>query len=121
MSRAEQPLEAVGTSPEGARAFAPSRAEGPPAPLCDTWQQQSEPRRAVASGRSAGRSPVWVVVRVAGCGGYWAKTIVGPRLIGLGRKFFFLGCRPARLDRGSGLALVQLNRNFWAGLRFGPL
>ena len=30
--------------------FAPSRAEGPPAPLCATWQNQSAPRRAVCVG-----------------------------------------------------------------------
>ena len=55
---------AAGASPEGAEPFASSRAEGLPAPLCDTWRQQREPRRAVVSGRS----PVRVVVRVAGCG-----------------------------------------------------
>ena len=59
---------AAGASPEGAEPYAPSRAEGLPAPLCDTWRQQREPRRVVVSGRSAGRSPVRVVVRVAGCG-----------------------------------------------------
>ena len=52
---------AAGASPEGARAVC---AE----PLCDTWQQQRKPRRVVVSGRSAGRSPVRVVVWVAGCG-----------------------------------------------------
>ena len=36
VSRAEQPLGAARASPEGARAVC---AEGPPAPLCDTWQQ----------------------------------------------------------------------------------
>ena len=82
---------AAGASPKGARAVctAPSRAKGLLAQLSDMWQQLSEPRRAVASGRSAGRSPVRVVVRVTGCGGYWAKTIVGSQLIRVGRNFFF--------------------------------
>ena len=30
---------AAGASPEGVEPFAPSRAEGLPAPLCDTWRQ----------------------------------------------------------------------------------
>ena len=30
---------AAGASPEGAEPFAPSRAQGLPAPLCDTWRQ----------------------------------------------------------------------------------
>ena len=59
---------AAGASPEGAEPFASSRAEGLPAPLCDTWRQQREPRQMVVSGRSVGRSPVRVVVRVTGCG-----------------------------------------------------
>ena len=59
---------ATRASLEGAEQFAPSRAEGLPARLCDTWRQQREPRRAVVSGRSAGRGPVRVVVMLAGCG-----------------------------------------------------
>ena len=84
-------------------------------PLCDMWQQQNEPRRAVASGRAAGHNPI----RVASCRRLLGQTNVGPRLTGLGRNV--LGCKPLRLDRWSGLGLVQLNHSFWAGLRFGPL
>ena len=59
---------AAGASPEGARAVCAKPSRGTAAPLCDTWQQQRKPRRAVVSGRSAGRSLVRVVVQVAGCG-----------------------------------------------------
>ena len=47
------------------------------------------------------------------------RLIIGPWLTRLGRKC--LGCKPAWLDRESGLGLVQLNRSYWASLRFGPL
>ena len=96
-------LGASGASLEGARAVC---TEGPPTPLCDTWQQQSEPRRAVASGRRLRKAT-------------GPRLIVGSRLTRLGRKC--LSCRPARLDRVSGHGLVPLYRSFWAGLRFGPL
>ena len=87
------------------------RAEprAPPTPLCDTWQQQSESRRAVELGRSAGHNLVRVGVWVAGGSRLGPRLIVEPWLTGLGRKC--LGCRPTRLDCGSGLGLVQLNRN----------
>ena len=51
--------------------------------------------------------------------GYWVGLVVGPRFSRLGRKY--MDCRLVRLDRGSGLGSVQLNCDFWAGLRFGPL
>ena len=34
--------------------FAPSRAEGPPAPLCDSWQKQEAPHRVVRVGSRSG-------------------------------------------------------------------
>ena len=40
---------------------------------------------------------------------YWVGLVVGPRFIGLSRKR--LGCRLVRLDRGSGLGSVELNRD----------
>ena len=110
MSQAEQPLEATGGAVERRRRepepFAPSRAEAPPAPL------------ATSHGSVGSKRGSW--------SGSRAVEATGPRLqLGLGSlgwaESFFLGCRPARLDRGSGLGFVQLNRNFWVGLRFGPL
>ena len=59
---------AAGASPEGARAVCAEPSRGTAAPLCDTWQQQRKPRRAVVLGGSAGRSLIQVVVWVAGCG-----------------------------------------------------
>ena len=51
--------------------------------------------------------------------GYWVGVVVGPQFTGLGSKC--LGCWPVQLDHEFGLGLVQLNRGFWARLRFGPL
>ena len=48
--------------------------------------------------------------RSAAVEGYWTRLVVGPRFTRLGHKC--LGCRLVRLDRGSGLGLVQLNYDF---------
>jgi len=67
--------------------FGPSRAEGPPVPLCDTWQQQSE-----------GRSPV----RFGSWSGSRAAEATGPRLqLGL----YFLGWAEGRGRGKNGLTL----------------
>ena len=61
----------------------------------------------MASGQSAGTVWFWSLFGSSAVEGYWARLIVGPSLTGLGRRCF--GCRPVRLDCGSGLRLVQLN------------
>ena len=87
--------------------------------VCATVCHVAEAKHAPSCGERKVEAQVLLQFGLAAAEGYWAGLVVGPRFTGLGRKR--LGYRPIRLDCGSGLGSVQLNRGFWAGLRFGPL